>query len=144
VLEQVGHRLGVAEVVRRDDLEVAPALQVRPEEVAPDAPEPVDPNANSHDLASPSVSEPSVTTRLARPRVGWAGCRRLWLVTTNDNVRALEIYQRWGMNLVALRRDAIAEARSLKPSIPPRGRNGIPTQHELELELLLDHQAAGR
>ena len=48
------------------------------------------------------------------------------------------------MNLVALRRDAIAEARSLKPSIPPRGRNGIPTQHELELELLLDHQAAGR
>jgi hypothetical protein len=44
----VRHRLGIAEVVRRDDLEVAPTLQVRPEEVAPDAPEPVDPNANSH------------------------------------------------------------------------------------------------
>jgi hypothetical protein len=48
VLEQLRHRLGVAEIVCRDDLEVAPALQVRPEEVAPDAPEPVDRNPNSH------------------------------------------------------------------------------------------------
>jgi ribosomal protein S18 acetylase RimI-like enzyme len=68
-----------------------------------------------------------------------AGCRRLWLVTTNDNVRALKIYQRWGMELVAFRRDAIEEARRLKPSIPERGANGIPLKHELELELLLDH-----
>jgi len=67
-----------------------------------------------------------------------AGCRRLWLVTTNDNVRALEIYQRWGMNLVAFRRDAVTEARkSLKPSIPARAANGIPISHELELELIL-------
>src|SRR5206468_10940933 len=42
VLQQVSHRLRVTEVVRRDDLEVAPALKLRPEEVAPDAPEPVD------------------------------------------------------------------------------------------------------
>ncbi len=66
-----------------------------------------------------------------------AGCRRLWLVTTNDNVRALKVYQRWGMDLVAFRRDAIAEARKLKPSIPERGANGIPLEHELELELIL-------
>ncbi len=68
-----------------------------------------------------------------------AGCRRLWLVTTNDNVRALGIYQRWGMSLVALRRDAVAEARKVKPSIPERAANGIPIKDELELELLLDH-----
>jgi DNA-3-methyladenine glycosylase I len=68
-----------------------------------------------------------------------AGCRRLWLVTTNNNVRALEIYQRWGMELVAFRRDAVAEARkTLKPSIPERAENGIPIKHELELELRLD------
>ena len=71
-----------------------------------------------------------------------AGCRRLWLVTTNDNLRALKIYQRWGMNLVELRRDAVTEARkTLKPSIPGRGASNIPLKHELELELLLDHEA---
>ena len=67
-----------------------------------------------------------------------AGCRRLWLVTTNDNVRALGVYQRWGLNIVAFRRDAVTEARKhLKPSIPERDENGIPIRHELELELLL-------
>jgi ribosomal protein S18 acetylase RimI-like enzyme len=40
-----------------------------------------------------------------------AGCRRLWLITTNDNVRALAVYQRW--------------------------ETGIPIAHELELELRL-------
>ena len=42
VAKQVRHRLRVAEVVRRDDLEVAAPTQVRTEEVAPDAPEAVD------------------------------------------------------------------------------------------------------
>ena len=69
-----------------------------------------------------------------------ADCRCLWLVTTNDNVRALEVYQRWGMNLVAFRKDAVTEARKhLKPSIAELAENGIPIKHELELELLLDH-----
>ena len=69
-----------------------------------------------------------------------AGCRRLWLVTTNDNLRALELYQRWGLELVAFRRDAVTEARkTLKPSIPDYAANGIPIKDELELELLLDH-----
>jgi ribosomal protein S18 acetylase RimI-like enzyme len=67
-----------------------------------------------------------------------AGCRRLWLVTTNDNVRALELYQRWGMELAAFRRDAVTEARkTMKPSIPTHAANGIPLKHELELELFL-------
>lgn len=66
-----------------------------------------------------------------------AGCRRLWLVTTNDNLRALGVYQRWGMELVAFRRDAVTESRKLKPSIPERAANGIPIKDELELELRL-------
>jgi ribosomal protein S18 acetylase RimI-like enzyme len=74
----------------------------------------------------------------ARDAAGAAGCRRLWLVTTNDNVRALGFYQRWGMDLCALRRGAVDEARrTVKPEIPPRATNGIPIAHELELELLL-------
>jgi ribosomal protein S18 acetylase RimI-like enzyme len=67
-----------------------------------------------------------------------AGCTRLWLITTNDNLRALELYQRWGMEIVAFHRHAVTEARRhLKPSIPERGAHGIPIAHELELELRL-------
>jgi ribosomal protein S18 acetylase RimI-like enzyme len=67
-----------------------------------------------------------------------AGSTRLWLITTNDNLRALELYQRWGMEIVAFHRHAVTEARRhLKPSIPERGAHGIPIAHELELELRL-------
>jgi ribosomal protein S18 acetylase RimI-like enzyme len=67
-----------------------------------------------------------------------AGCRRLWLVTTNDNVGALGFYQRWGLDLCAFRRGAVDEARrTLKPSIAVRDEHGVPIAHELELELLL-------
>jgi ribosomal protein S18 acetylase RimI-like enzyme len=67
-----------------------------------------------------------------------AGCTRLWLITTNDNLRALELYQRWGMEIVAFHRHAVTEARRhLKPSIPERGAHGIPIAHELELALQL-------
>jgi ribosomal protein S18 acetylase RimI-like enzyme len=67
-----------------------------------------------------------------------AACKRLWLVTTNNNLRALGVFQRWGLDLVALRRNGVTEARrQLKPSIPERDRNGIPIAHELVLELRL-------
>ncbi len=66
------------------------------------------------------------------------GRTRLWLITTNDNLRALELYQRWGLEIVAFHRHAVTEARRhLKPSIPERGTQGIPIAHELELELRL-------
>jgi ribosomal protein S18 acetylase RimI-like enzyme len=64
--------------------------------------------------------------------------RRIWLTTTNDNVRAIAFYQRWGMDLVTLIRDGVAASRLVKPSIPMIGANGIPIRHELEFELLLD------
>jgi ribosomal protein S18 acetylase RimI-like enzyme len=67
-----------------------------------------------------------------------AGCTRLWLITTNDNLRALELYQRWGMEIVAFHRHAVTEARrNLKPSIPEHGAHGIPLAPEFELELRL-------
>jgi GNAT superfamily N-acetyltransferase len=73
-----------------------------------------------------------------------AGCARLWLITTNNNVRALELYQRWGMEIVALHRHAVSAARRLKPSIPERDAKGIPIAHELELELRLrPHRPGG-
>jgi ribosomal protein S18 acetylase RimI-like enzyme len=65
------------------------------------------------------------------------GCRRLWLVTTNDNLRAQHFYERHGFTLVAVHRGAVAEARGLKPEIPLVGAGGVPIVDELEFELLL-------
>jgi GNAT superfamily N-acetyltransferase len=65
------------------------------------------------------------------------GCRRLWLITTNDNLHALRFYQRRGFRLVAVHRDAIERSRDLKPAIPLVGADGIPLRDEIELELPL-------
>jgi ribosomal protein S18 acetylase RimI-like enzyme len=62
------------------------------------------------------------------------GCRRLWLITTNDNTRALRFYQRHGFRLVAVHAGAIEQSRRLKPGIPLIGNDGIPIRDELELE----------
>lgn len=64
-------------------------------------------------------------------------CRRLWLVTTNDNTPALRLYQKKGFSFVAVYRNAIEASRRLKPEIPLEGIDGIPLRDEMELELFL-------
>jgi ribosomal protein S18 acetylase RimI-like enzyme len=60
--------------------------------------------------------------------------RRVWLVTTNDNLAALGLYQSVGFRLVARRPGAVDEARrTIKPSIAEVSENGIPIRDELEL-----------
>jgi DNA-3-methyladenine glycosylase I len=66
-----------------------------------------------------------------------AGCRRLSLVTTNDNLSAIAFYQARGWCQVAIRRGAVTEARRLKPEIPEFGTNGLPKEDEIEFELAL-------
>jgi GNAT superfamily N-acetyltransferase len=64
-----------------------------------------------------------------------AGCIRLWLITTNDNVDALRFYQRRGFRLAALHPGAVDDSRTrLKPQIAHVGDHGIPIRDELELE----------
>ena len=53
---------------------------------------------------------------------------RLWLITTNDNVRAFVFYQRWGMDLRRLIRNGVEVSRLLKPSIPVAGNAGRPVR----------------
>jgi len=65
------------------------------------------------------------------------GCRRLWLLTTNDYLNALRFYQKRGMRLAALYPGAVDQARQIKPEIPTVGESGIPLRDELELELIL-------
>ncbi len=64
-------------------------------------------------------------------------CRRLWLVTTNDNTPAIEFYRARGLTIVAIHRGAIAESRRLKPSIPLTGIGGVPIRDEIEFEQVL-------
>jgi N-acetylglutamate synthase-like GNAT family acetyltransferase len=72
------------------------------------------------------------------------GCRRLVVVTTNDNLLALGFYQRRGFGLVALRAGAVDTARQeLKPEIPELGQSGIPIHDELELSLSLTFALVG-
>lgn len=64
-------------------------------------------------------------------------CKRLWLVTTNDNMIALRYWQRRGFELVAVHRGAVTEARRQKPEIPLLGQDDIPIRDEIELEMSL-------
>ena len=66
-----------------------------------------------------------------------AGMKRLWLITTNDNLDALKFWQKRGYELVSVHRNAIAEARRIKPQIPITGLNGITIRDEIELEKIM-------
>jgi ribosomal protein S18 acetylase RimI-like enzyme len=70
-------------------------------------------------------------------------CRRLFLITTNDNLNALGFYQKRGFEIVSVYRGAVNESRKRKPGIPLIGFNNIPLRDEIELEMSL-RAATGR
>lgn len=79
-------------------------------------------------------------TRLIQAAVEEArrrNCSRVFLITTNDNLKALGFYQKRGFQLVKVNRGAVNESRKVKPSIPVLGMNNIPLRDEIELEMLL-------
>jgi len=65
-------------------------------------------------------------------------CVRVYLTTTNDNIRAIGFYQREGWRLAALHKGNVDEARRRVPTIPIIGPSGIPVRDEIELELWLE------
>ena len=66
------------------------------------------------------------------------GCKRLFLITTNDNLHALGFYQKRGFEISAIHRGAVSESRKIKENIPLIGENGIPLRDEIELEMQLE------
>lgn len=66
-----------------------------------------------------------------------SGCRRVLLITTNDNLHALRFYQKRGFTLSAIYPNALEQSRKLKPEIPLTGIDGIPLRDEIELEIIL-------
>ena len=65
------------------------------------------------------------------------GCSRVMLITTNDNLSALQFYQKRGFDIIRLYHNAVEESRKIKPQIPLIASNGIPIRHEIELEMKL-------
>jgi len=64
-------------------------------------------------------------------------CKRVFLVTTNDNLNALGFYQKRGFEMVKINRGAVNDSRKIKPSIPLIGLYNIPLRDEIELEMPL-------
>ena len=70
------------------------------------------------------------------------GVRRIALVTTNDNPRALGFYLRQGYRLVAVHANAMDRVRRQKPGVPVLGVDGNPLTDMWEMEKVLGQ--AGR
>jgi 2-oxo-4-hydroxy-4-carboxy-5-ureidoimidazoline decarboxylase len=67
---------------------------------------------------------------------GASGHRRLWLVTTGDNVDAIHFYLRRGLHVARVHANAVAADRARKPEIPlVNSENGLPIRDLVELEL---------
>lgn len=68
------------------------------------------------------------------------GCRRMWMITSNDNQDAAAFYIKRGYRLITIHLNALNKSRKLKSQIPLTGKYGIPLCDEWEFEkrLLLD------
>jgi len=64
-------------------------------------------------------------------------CKKIWLITTNDNTRAIRFYQKRDFIMVGIHINAIEKSRKIKPEIPLKGCDGIPILHEIEFEKIL-------
>lgn len=62
------------------------------------------------------------------------GARCATAVTTNDNLRAFDLFARNGYRLVRIHRDALEHVRKVKPVTPEIGENGIPLCDMWEFE----------
>jgi len=65
-------------------------------------------------------------------------CDRIWLTTTNDNLRGIGFYQRLGYRMVKINLGTVDEARKTKPEIPKVGYRGVPIHDEIVMELELE------
>jgi len=64
-------------------------------------------------------------------------CKKIWLITTNDNIDAIRFYQQKRFRIVTIHQNAIEVSRRLKPEIPFIGNYGIPIKDEVVLEKII-------
>lgn len=65
------------------------------------------------------------------------GCKKIILVTTNDNIDAIRFYQKRGFDLSGFYHNSLDVSRKMKPAIPLLGNYNIPLKHEIEFEMIL-------
>lgn len=53
-----------------------------------------------------------------------SGCSQVWLVTTNDNLRALRFYQKRGYRIIGVDPGAVDRTRAVKPTMSLVGGSG--------------------
>lgn len=86
------------------------------------------------------IENQGIGTRLIEEAVKKAReqeCKKVWLITTNDNTAAIRFYQKIGFRFAGLHLNAIEESRKIKPQIPLYGCDNIPILDELEFEKTL-------
>ena len=64
-----------------------------------------------------------------------ANYKRIWLITTNDNLKALRFWQKRGFCIKKVYPNALEYSRKIKPEIPLIGNDGIPLRDEIEIEI---------
>lgn len=64
-------------------------------------------------------------------------CKRIHLMTTNDNLDALRFYQRRGFTICGIHLDSIKVSRKMKPAIGMIGDYDIPMRDEIDLERMI-------
>ena len=67
-------------------------------------------------------------------------CKRVWLITTNDNTPAIRFYQKRGFNLKAVHENAFKVTQKIKGEGDDviLGIDDIPILHEVEFEILFN------
>ena len=61
-------------------------------------------------------------------------CKRVWLITSNENINAIKFYQKRGFHISNIHLNAMEEARKIKPEIP-KIADGIEIRDEIEFEI---------
>lgn len=64
-------------------------------------------------------------------------CKKIHLMTTNDNLDALRFYQKRGFHICGIHIDSVKNSRKIKPAIGEFGDFGIPLRDEIDLERLI-------
>ena len=64
-------------------------------------------------------------------------CERVWVITTNDNLKAIRFYQKRKFDWIGFHKNAVIKSREIKQEISIFGFDKIPIKHEIELEYLI-------
>ena len=62
-------------------------------------------------------------------------CKKVWLITSNDNIDAIRFYQKRGFCIANIYIKAMEKSRNIKPEIPYIGNYQIPIRDEIEFEI---------